>query len=126
MGAAWRNLHDRDLDQMCEIVTEVKKLGLETCLTLGMITDSQAKKLKESGLDYYNHNIDSSKEFYEKIITTRNYQDRIDTIKNVANANIHICSGGIVGMGETRKDRAEMISTLANFRPAPKSILLIY
>jgi biotin synthase len=122
MGAAWRNLHDRDLDQMCEIVTEVKKLGLETCLTLGMITDTQAERLKESGLDYYNHNIDSSKEFYEKIITTRNYQDRIDTIKNVANANIHICSGGIVGMGETREDRAEMISTLANFNPAPKSI----
>ena len=103
MGAAWRNLHDRDLDQMCEIVTEVKKLGLETCLTLGMITDTQAERLKESGLDYYNHNIDSSKEFYEKIITTRNYQDRIDTIQNVANANIHICSGGIVGMGETKK-----------------------
>ena len=122
MGAAWRNLHDRDLPQMCEAVKEVKKLGLETCLTLGMISDKQAKELKKSGLDFYNHNIDSSKEFYEKIITTRNYQDRLDTIQNVANADIHICSGGIVGMGESREDRAQMIATLANFNPAPKSI----
>ncbi|MBT4989927.1 MAG: biotin synthase BioB [Rickettsiales bacterium] len=122
MGAAWRNLNDRDVPQMCEMVKEVKKLGLETCLTLGMITGSQADKLKESGLDYYNHNIDSSKDYYEKIITTRNYQDRLDTIQNVANANIHICSGGIVGMGEKREDRAEMIATLASFNPTPKSI----
>ena len=122
MGAAWRNLNDRDVPQMCEMVKEVKKLGLETCLTLGMITGSQADKLKESGLDYYNHNVDSSKDYYEKIITTRNYQDRLDTIQNVANANIHICSGGIVGMGEKREDRAEMIATLASFNPTPKSI----
>ena len=122
MGAAWRNLNDRDVPQMCEMVKEAKKLGLETCLTLGMITGSQADKLKESGLDYYNHNIDSSKDYYEKIITTRNYQDRLDTIQNVANANIHICSGGIVGMGEKREDRAEMIATLASFNPTPKSI----
>ena len=122
MGAAWRKLHDRDVPQMVETVKEVKKLGLETCLTLGMITGKQADALKAAGLDFYNHNIDTSKEFYEEIITTRKYQDRLDTIKNVANANINICSGGIIGMGESREDRAEMISTLCNFEPQPKSV----
>ena len=122
MGAAWRNLHDRDVDNICDIVTEVKKLGLETCLTLGMITKNQAGKLKESGLDYYNHNIDSSREYYEKIITTRTYDDRLETLKNVAESEINVCCGGIIGMGETKLDRMKMLLTLANMKQQPKSV----
>ena len=122
MGAAWRELNDRDLDKICEIVEEVKKTGMETCMTLGMIKSHQAKRLKESGLDYYNHNVDSSKEYYEKIITTRTYQDRLDTLENVANNDINVCSGGIVGMGEERIDRCKMLITLANFKKQPKSV----
>ena len=116
MGAAWRNLHDRDLDQVCQMVSEVKKLGLETCVTLGMMKEEQSKKLKDAGLDYYNHNIDTSPDYYKKIITTRKFEDRIDTLNNVRKAGLNVCSGGIVGMGETRQDRAEMLMTLANLK----------
>ena len=122
MGAAWRNLHDRDVDNICNIVKEVKKTGLETCLTLGMVSKSQAKKLKESGLDFYNHNIDSSREFYEKIITTRTYDDRIETLKNISENEINVCCGGILGMGETQEDRHKMLMTLTNTLNHPKSV----
>ncbi len=122
MGAAWRNLHDRDVEKICSIVDEVKKTGLETCMTLGMLTDLQSKKLKEAGLDYYNHNIDSSEEFYSEIITTRNFQDRLNTLKNVRDAGLNVCSGGIVGMGETREDRAKMLIVLANLPKHPESV----
>ena len=122
MGAAWKNLHSRDLDQLCSMVTEVKKIGLETCLTVGMINDHQAKKLKKAGLDYYNHNIDTSEEYYKKIITTRSFEDRLDTLENIRKNNINVCSGGIVGMGEEQKDRAKMIQTLANLPKHPQSV----
>lgn len=122
MGAAWRNLHDRDVENICTIVDEVKKTGLETCMTLGMLTDSQSKKLKEAGLDYYNHNIDSSPEFYSEIISTRNFEDRLNTLKNVREAGLNVCSGGIVGMGETRTDRAKMLIILANLPKHPESV----
>ena len=122
MGAAWRSLHDRDVEKICTIVDEVKKTGLETCMTLGMLTDSQSKKLKEAGLDYYNHNIDSSPEFYSEIITTRNFEDRLNTLKNVREAGLNVCSGGIVGMGETREDRAKMLIVLANLPKHPESV----
>lgn len=122
MGAAWRNLHDRDVEKICHIIDEVKKTGLETCMTLGMLTDSQSKKLKGAGLDYYNHNIDSSPEFYSKIITTRNFEDRLNTLKNVREAGLNVCSGGIVGMGETREDRAKMLIILANLPKHPESV----
>jgi biotin synthase len=122
MGAAWRSLHDRDVEKICNIVDEVKKTGLETCMTLGMLTDSQSKKLKEAGLDYYNHNIDTSPEFYSEIITTRNFEDRLNTLKNVREAGLNVCSGGIVGMGETREDRAKMLIVLANLPKHPQSV----
>ena len=122
MGAAWRNLHDRDVETICKIVDEVKKCGLETCMTLGMLTDSQSKKLKEAGLDYYNHNIDSSPEFYSEIISTRNFEDRLNTLKNVRDAGLNVCSGGIVGMGESRTDRAKMLIILANLPKHPESV----
>ncbi len=122
MGAAWRNLHDRDVEKICSIVDEVKKTGLETCMTLGMLTDSQSKKLKEAGLDYYNHNIDTSEEFYSEIITTRTFEDRLNTIKNVRDAGLNVCSGGIVGMGEKRSDRAKMLIVLANMPVHPHSV----
>ncbi len=122
MGAAWRSLHDRDVENICHIVDEVKKTGLETCMTLGMLTDSQSKKLKEAGLDYYNHNIDTSPEFYSEIITTRNFEDRLNTLKNVREAGLNVCSGGIVGMGETREDRAKMLIVLANLPKHPQSV----
>lgn len=122
MGAAWRNLHDRDVEKVCEIVEGVKKTGLETCMTLGMLTKSQSKKLKDAGLDYYNHNIDSSPEFYSEIISTRNFEDRLDTLKNVREAGLNVCSGGIVGMGETREDRAKMLIVLANLPKHPESV----
>lgn len=122
MGAAWRELHDRDVEKICEIVTEVKKVGVETCMTLGMVKKEQAAQLKEAGLDFYNHNIDSSEEFYEKIISTRKYQDRLDTLENIAANDINICSGGILGMGESRLDRAKMLLTLNKLRKSPKSI----
>jgi len=122
MGAAWRSLHDRDVEKICNIVDEVKKTGLETCMTLGMLTEDQSKKLKEAGLDYYNHNIDSSPEFYSEIITTRNFEDRLNTLKNVREAGLNVCSGGIVGMGETRNDRAKMLIVLANLPKHPQSV----
>lgn len=122
MGAAWRNLHDRDVDQICKIVDEVKKTGLETCMTLGMLTSNQSKKLKDAGLDFYNHNIDSSPEFYSEIISTRNFEDRLNTLKNVREAGLNVCSGGIVGMGEVREDRAKMLIVLANLPTHPQSV----
>lgn len=122
MGAAWRSLHDRDVEKICEIVEAVKETGLETCMTLGMLTESQSKKLKNSGLDFYNHNIDSSEEFYSEIISTRNFEDRLNTLKNVREAGLNVCSGGIVGMGETREDRAKMLIILANLPKQPESV----
>jgi biotin synthase len=122
MGAAWRSPKDRDLDSVCAMVEGVKALGLETCATLGMLTGSQARRLKDSGLDYYNHNLDTSPEFYGEIITTRVYQDRLETLEHVRDAGIHVCCGGIVGMGETRADRIGMIATLAALPAHPESV----
>jgi len=122
MGAAWREPKDRDLDAVCAMVEGVKALGLETCATLGMLTADQAQRLKGAGLDFYNHNIDSSPEFYDRIITTRTYQERLDTLSHVRDAGIHVCCGGIVGMGESREDRVGMIATLAALRPHPESV----
>lgn len=122
MGAAWRSLHDRDVEKICEIIGEVKATGLETCMTLGMLTEDQSKKLKGAGLDFYNHNIDSSEEFYSEIISTRNFADRLNTLKNVREAGLNVCSGGIVGMGETRQDRAKMLVVLANLPSHPTSV----
>jgi len=122
MGAAWRGPKDADLQKVCDMVTEVKKLGLETCVTLGLLKDEQAILLKDAGLDYYNHNIDTSEEYYEKIITTRTFQDRLDTIDNVRQAGIKVCCGGIIGMGETNEDRIKMLVTLANLAEPPESV----
>lgn len=122
MGAAWRGPRDADLDSVCAMVSEVKKLGLETCVTLGLLKDEQAERLKDAGLDFYNHNIDTSEEFYEKVITTRTFQDRLDTIALVRQSGLKVCCGGIVGMGETNDDRIKMLVTLANLNPAPESV----
>jgi len=122
MGAAWRNPKDRDLDQVCAMVAGVKALGLETCATLGMLTGAQAQRLKDCGLDYYNHNLDTSPEFYGAIITTRTYQERLDTLEHVRAAGIHVCCGGIVGMGESREDRVGMIVALATLPAHPESV----
>ncbi len=122
MGAAWRSLNDRDVDQICEIAQSVKKTGLETCMTLGMLTAEQSSKLKDAGLDFYNHNIDTSPEFYSEIITTRNFSDRLQTLENVRKSGINVCSGGIVGMGESRIDRARMLIVLANLPSHPQSV----
>jgi len=122
MGAAWRSPKDRDLNKVTKMVEEVKALGMETCVTLGMLEDGQAQQLKEAGLDYYNHNIDTSEEYYKEVITTRTYQDRLDTIDTVRNAGINVCSGGIVGMGEASDDRAKMLQTLANMEHPPESV----
>jgi biotin synthase len=122
MGAAWREPKDRDLDTVCEMVAGVKALGLETCATLGMLTQHQARRLKAAGLDYYNHNVDTSPEYYGAIITTRAYQDRLDTLGHVRDAGIHVCCGGIVGMGENAEDRVGMITTLANLPAHPESV----
>jgi biotin synthase len=122
MGAAWREPKDRDLEQVCEMVAGVKALGLETCATLGMLTQHQARRLKSAGLDYYNHNLDTSPEYYGAIITTRAYQDRLDTLAHVRDAGIHVCCGGIVGMGEGAEDRVGMIVTLANLPAHPESV----
>ena len=122
MGAAWRNPKDRDLDQVCAMVEGVRNLGLQTCATLGMLTEMQAERLKHAGLDYYNHNLDTSPGYYGKIITTRTYQDRIETLKRVRAAGIRVCCGGIVGMGETREDRVGMIATLASLPAHPESV----
>ncbi|MGH6994144.1 MAG: biotin synthase BioB, partial [Stellaceae bacterium] len=122
MGAAWREPKDRDLDSVCAMVEGVKDLGLETCVTLGMLTGAQAKRLKTAGLDYYNHNIDTSPEYYGAIITTRSYRDRLDTLAAVREAGIHVCCGGIVGMGEGLDDRIGMIATLASLPVHPESV----
>jgi len=122
MGAAWRNPKDRDLDAIISMVQGVKALGMETCMTLGMLTREQAGRLAEAGLDYYNHNVDTSEEFYGEIITTRTYRDRLDTLERVRDAGMNVCSGGIVGMGEDRRDRAGMLKTLANMTKHPESV----
>lgn len=122
MGAAWRSPKDRDLDTVCQMIEGVRALGMETCVTLGMLTAMQASKLKASGLDYYNHNLDTSPEFYGEIISTRTYQDRLDTLAHVRDAGINVCCGGIVGMGETRNDRIGMIHALATLPVHPESV----
>ena len=122
MGAAWRAPKDRDLERILPFITEVKTLGLETCVTLGMLKPGQAEKLRDAGLDYYNHNLDTSPEFYGQIITTRDYQDRLDTLELVRDAGIRVCCGGIVGMGESRRDRAGLIAQLASLDPYPESV----
>ncbi len=122
MGAAWRNPTDKNLERVVEMVQAVKGLGMETCVTLGMLTDNQANRLKEAGLDYYNHNLDTSPEFYGNVITTRTYQDRLDTLDHVRNAGINVCSGGILGLGETRHDRARLLQQLANMKHHPDSV----
>ncbi|MFT5550187.1 MAG: biotin synthase [Candidatus Azotimanducaceae bacterium] len=122
MGAAWRNPTDKNLNKVIEMISAVKDMGLETCVTLGMLTQPQSKKLKEAGLDYYNHNLDTSPEYYKDIITTRKYQDRLDTLENVRSENINVCCGGIVGMGETDKDRAALLQQLANLPEHPQSV----
>jgi len=122
MGAAWRGPKQRDLDRVTDMVQQVKALGLETCVTLGMLGEGQAEQLKEAGLDYYNHNIDTAPDFYEKIITTRTQDDRFDTLSKVRAAGINVCCGGIVGMGETRRGRAGLIAELANMTPPPESV----
>lgn len=122
MGAAWRNPTDKSLDHVIEMIEAVKALDMETCVTLGMLEEQQAKKLKESGLDYYNHNLDTSPEFYGQVISTRTYQDRLDTLENVRQAGINVCSGGILGLGETRTDRARLLQELANLPEHPGSV----
>ncbi len=122
MGAAWREPKDRDVDSVCAMVEGVKALGLETCATLGMLTRDQAERLKHAGLDYYNHNLDTSPDHYGDIITTRTYQERLDTLCHVREAGIHVCCGGIVGMGESKDDRAGLIAALASLRQHPESV----
>jgi biotin synthase len=122
MGAAWRAPNDRDVEKIAALVTAVRATGLQTCATLGMLTPAQAETLKHSGLDYYNHNLDTSPEFYGDIITTRDYQARLDTLHAVREAGIHVCSGGIVGMGENRTHRADLLAQLANLEPYPESV----
>ncbi len=122
MGAAWRNPTDKNLARVIEMVQVVHDLGMETCLTLGMLTEPQAVQLREAGLDYYNHNLDTSPEFYGNVITTRTFEDRLDTLAHVRNADINICSGGILGMGESRRDRASMLRELCNLKKHPESV----
>ena len=122
MGAAWRNPKDRDMPAIVEIVKGVRAMGLETCMTLGMLTPKQADMLKEAGLDYYNHNVDTGPEYYERVISSRKYEDRLDTLQNVRDAGINVCSGGIVGMGETRDDRVGFVHTLATLERHPESV----
>ncbi|MDH2386035.1 biotin synthase BioB [Bradyrhizobium sp. CER78] len=122
MAAAWRSPKDRDLDQVCDMVSAVKGLGMETCVTLGMLTPDQAERLSEAGLDFYNHNVDTSPEYYDKIITTRTLQDRIDTLAHVRDAGIKVCCGGIIGMGEQVDDRLGMLMLLANLPSHPESV----
>ncbi len=122
MGAAWRSPKDRDIERVVEMVKGVKALGLETCVTLGMLTDKQTQVLKEGGLDYYNHNLDTSEDYYAEIITTRTYQDRLDTLDRVRDAGINVCCGGIVGMGESEIDRAKLLMQLANLPKHPESV----
>jgi biotin synthase len=122
MGAAWRGPRDQDLQNVCEMIKEVKKLNLETCVTLGLLQQHQAEMLKDAGLDFYNHNIDTSREHYDKIITTRTFDDRLQTLEHVRNSGIKVCCGGILGMGETNEDRINMLVTLANLAEPPESV----
>ncbi len=122
MGAAWRELKDRDVPKVAAMIREVKNLGMESCVTLGMLSDQQAQQLKAAGLDYYNHNVDTSEEYYDEIITTRTYQERLDTLEQVRKAGISVCCGGIVGMGESRSDRVGMLQTLASLPEHPESV----
>ncbi|WP_368186308.1 biotin synthase BioB [Aestuariibius sp. HNIBRBA575] len=122
MGAAWREPKDRDMDALVAMVEGVREMGMETCMTLGMLDDNQVIKLRDAGLDYYNHNIDTSERYYSEVITTRTFADRIDTMNRVQNAGIKVCSGGILGMGEQNQDRVDMLVTLANLAPAPDSV----
>ena len=122
MGAAWRGPKERELEQILPMVRQVKDLGLETCATLGMLKPGQAERLREAGLDYYNHNLDTSPEFYGQIITTREYRDRLETLQRVRDAGLRVCCGGIVGMGESRRDRAGLIAQLASLDPYPESV----
>lgn len=122
MGAAWRSPKDKDLAPVIKMIKEVKALGMESCVTLGMLTDAQTAELKEAGLDYYNHNLDTSPEYYGEVITTRTYQDRLDTIERVRNAGMNVCCGGIVGMGESRRDRVGLFQELANQPKHPESV----
>ena len=122
MGAAWRNPTDKSLDKVIPMIQGVKAMGMETCVTLGMLSPKQASALKEAGLDYYNHNIDTSKEHYSNVVSTRQFQDRLDTLEAIKDANINVCSGGILGMGETETDRASMLQSLANLEKHPDSV----
>ncbi len=122
MRAAWRGPKEKELEVVTQMIREVKALGMETCVTLGMLKDGQAQKLKEAGLDYYNHNLDTDAEFYDKVITSHKHSDRIDTIAQVRGAGIKVCSGGILGLGESRRNRAAMVAQLANLNPAPDSV----
>ncbi|ENU17161.1 biotin synthase BioB [Acinetobacter lwoffii] len=122
MGAAWRNPHERDMPYVLEMVREVKALGLETCMTLGMLNGSQAERLKDAGLDYYNHNLDTSREYYSHIISTRSFDDRLDTLDHVRQAGMKVCSGGIVGLGESRDDRIGLLYELATLAIHPESV----
>ena len=122
MGAAWRGPKQRDLDPVLKMIAEVKAMGLETCATLGMLKEGQAEQLKDAGLDYYNHNLDTAPEFYGDVITTRTYQDRLDTLGRVRSADINVCSGGIIGMGESRNQRAGLLAQLANMSRPPESV----
>lgn len=122
MGAAWRNPHERDMPYVLEMVREVKALGLETCMTLGMLNASQAERLKEAGLDYYNHNLDTSREYYPNVISTRTFDDRLDTLEHVRQAGLKVCSGGIVGLGESQKDRIGLLHELATLPVHPESV----
>lgn len=122
MGAAWRNPKQQDFQRILEMVQAVKAEGLEACVTLGMLTSKQATQLKAAGLDYYNHNLDTSEQYYQQVITTRTYQDRLDTLEHIRNAGINVCCGGIIGLGENVNDRAEILRTLANMKQHPESV----
>lgn len=122
MGASWRNPKERDMPEIISIIKEVKKIGLQACMTLGMLTEEQAQTLKEAGLDYYNHNLDTSREYYSKVVTTRTFDDRLETLKYIRDAGISVCCGGIVGLGEDLFDRASMLCTLANLPKHPDSV----
>jgi len=122
MGAAWRNLSDTNISKVKEMIQEVKKLELETCVTLGMLSENQANQLKDAGLDYYNHNLDTSEEYYSKVVTTRSYQDRLNTLKHVRNAGVKVCCGGIIGLGEEPIDRIKLIHVLSNLKEHPESV----
>jgi len=122
MGAAWRSPRDKDLDTVAEMVRRVRDLGMETCLTAGMLSDEQTSRLREAGLDYYNHNLDTSPEFYDTVVTTRTYQERLDTLSRVREAGMKVCAGGILGMGESRNERAGLLQQLATLEPHPESV----